>query len=128
VPLPAGPHLPPLSVERMVRIDRKAVVIDDVVIAAPVDGPDPLVATPAERAQRPEHKGVVIASMRRVVIGDRRRRDTVPLETESAQGLSSELVVSALSPALQAVPIPPGERLRRVGDRSGYDVKGSRLG
>ena len=62
-----------LLVERMSGVERQAVVADGQAIAALVDRPDALVAIPAERTERAEHELVVIAFVRRVVIGDRRR-------------------------------------------------------
>jgi hypothetical protein len=120
--------LPPLSVERMVRVDRKAIVANVVAIASLVDRPLALVAIPAERAQRAETESVPIAFVGRVMVGDRRRRDAVPPEAEGAQRLDPELAVSTLSPTLQAVPGTPGERLCWVGDAGRHGVKGSRLG
>jgi hypothetical protein len=54
----------------MRRIGRKAVVVDVVAIAALIDGPLPLVAIAAERAQRAETELGVIAAMSRVMVRD----------------------------------------------------------
>jgi hypothetical protein len=66
----------------------------------------------AEGAQRPEHEGVVIAAMRRVVISDRRRSDAALLLAQGAQRGGRELVLGPSSPGLQRVPTSPVERLR----------------
>jgi hypothetical protein len=67
------------GVERVSRIDREAVVIDVVPIAAFVDRPLALMAIPTQRTQRPEAELVVIALMRRMMIRDRRWRDAALL-------------------------------------------------
>ena len=105
-----------------------AVGADVGTVASSVDRPLPAMAIAAQRADRPKPEGVPVALMRRIMIGDRRRRDAVLREAKGAERLDPKLMASALSPSLQAVPIPPGERLRGLGDRSGQDVKGSRLG
>jgi hypothetical protein len=46
--------------------------------------------------------------MRRMMIGDRRRRHPVGLEASSAERLDLELMTSPLSPTLQAVQSRPG--------------------
>jgi hypothetical protein len=66
---------PPLPIERMRRICRKPVVANGRAMPALIDRPLALVAIAAKRAQRTEHKGVVIAAMSRMMIGDRGRND-----------------------------------------------------
>jgi hypothetical protein len=61
-------------VERMVGVDRQAVVANGAPIAMRIIGPFALVAIAAERLQRPEAELVPIAFVRRKMIGDRRRR------------------------------------------------------
>ena len=69
-----GPGLPPGAIKRVSAIERVAVVADRVAIAALVDRPHALMTIAAEGAKRPEHEGVVIAFVRRMMIRDRRRR------------------------------------------------------
>jgi hypothetical protein len=109
-------------------MDRKPVIADRRAIAVRVVGPFALVTVPAERLQGAEAEGIPVASVRRVVIGDRRRRDAVGLEAGSAQRLERELVAGAPSPTLEAVPGSPGEHLRRVGDRGGHRISRLFLG
>ena len=109
------PPLGPMLVKRVLRIDRQTVIAYVAPISMRIVGPFALVTIAAETLQRPEPEGVPIASMRRIVVGDRRRGDAVPREAEGAERLDSKLVVSALSPALQRVPGPPGERLSGIG-------------
>ena len=71
-----SPRLPPLSIERMRGIDRIAVVADRRAVASVLERRlQAIVARFAERANRAKQEGVVIAAMRRVMVGDRRRRD-----------------------------------------------------
>lgn len=76
----------------MTRINWQAVVVGRVTVSAFIDGPDALVAIPAERTERAEHELVVIAAMPWVVIGDRRRGEASSLEAESAERLELKLV------------------------------------
>jgi hypothetical protein len=69
-PLATGLALPPLSVERMRRIERHAIVVNGQAVAAFIDRPGALMAIAAERTQRPEAEGVVIAAVPWVMIGD----------------------------------------------------------
>jgi hypothetical protein len=94
----------------MRRIDRHAVVADHAAVASLVDGPDALMTVPAERAQRPEHKGVVVALMRRVVIGDRRWRCSALLLAQDAERLDRQLMLGPRAPGLEAIPITPVKR------------------
>lgn len=97
----------------MSRIDRKAVGADVQAIASLVDRPLALMAIPAQRAQRPQHKGVVIALMRRVMVSDRRRRQAASFLAQDAKRFDLHLVPGAPAPALQRVPGTPVKRLSR---------------
>lgn len=59
----------------MLRIEREAVLADRRAIASSVDRPLPVVTCRAKRAERAEAKGIPVALMRRMMIGDRRRND-----------------------------------------------------
>jgi hypothetical protein len=59
-------------VERMVGVDRQAVVANGAPIAMRIIGPFALVAIAAKRLQRPKPELVPIAAVPRVMIGDRR--------------------------------------------------------
>jgi hypothetical protein len=107
-------------------IDRKAIVANVWPIAFVFDRLQTIMARLAQRAQRAEDELVVIALMRRVVVGDRRRRHAVPLEAGSAQRLDAELMMSAPSPTLEAVPGSPGERLSGIGDTSWHQEPSGR--
>jgi hypothetical protein len=106
------PQILSSSVERMVRVERKAVIANGQAVAALVDGPDALVAIPAQRAQRPETELVVIAAMPWVMVGDRGRRDAALLVAQSAERGSRKLMLGPPPPGLQRVPCTPMERLR----------------
>jgi hypothetical protein len=93
--------LPPLSVEWMVGVGRKAVVVAGVAIAALVNGPLALMTIAAQRAQRPEAEGVVIALMRRMVISDGGRRDAASFLAQGTQRGSRKLVFGPRPPALK---------------------------
>jgi hypothetical protein len=80
----------------------------------------------AERSQGPKHELVVIAFVRRMVIGDRRRRQTSSLAAQHAQRIEAELMGAAPSPALKRVPAPPRERLRRGEVSRGHGGEGLR--
>jgi hypothetical protein len=71
-------------VERMVGVDRQAVVANGAPIAMRIIGPFALVAIGAQRLQRAKAEGVPIASMRRKMIGDRRRRHAPLFVTQGA--------------------------------------------
>lgn len=85
----------------MARIDREAIVANRRAIAVRVVGPFALMAIAAETLQWAEPEGVPVAFVRRVMIGDRRRREAIPREAKGAQRLDAELMMSAPSPALQ---------------------------
>jgi hypothetical protein len=97
----------------MTRIRRHAVVAGGQAVAALVNGPDARVAIAAERAQRAEPELVVIAPMRRVVVGDRRRGEAPSLAAQGAERIEAELLLGPGAPALQAVPLAPMQSLRR---------------
>ena len=59
----------------MVTIERQAVVANVASIAESVGRPFAIVAVPAKRLQGPEPELVPIAFVRRVVVGDGRRRE-----------------------------------------------------
>jgi hypothetical protein len=92
-------------------IDREAIVVDIVAIASFVDRPLTLMAVLAQRAQRAETELVVIAAMPWMVISDRRRSDAALLLAQGAQRVLVQLMMRALSPALQRVPGTPRKRL-----------------
>jgi hypothetical protein len=115
--------LPSLSVERMLCIGRKAVVTAGQAIASLIDRPLALVAIAAERAQRPEPELVVIASMRRAMIGDRGRRDAALLLAQGAERGGCKLVLGPSSPGLQRIPGPPRQRLGGSEITSGHPAK-----
>ena len=98
----------------MSRIERIAVVANRMAIAALVDRPNALMAIAAEGAQRPEHEGVVIAFMRRVMVSDRRRRRPAGLEAHGAERGVRKLMLGAPSPALKRIPGAPVKRACRV--------------
>jgi hypothetical protein len=94
---PAGPrsgcaHIPAFGslpvgrapVKRMVRVERKAVVADVAAIAVVVVGPFASVTIAAEGLQRAQAERVPIASVRRIVVRDRRRREATLCKAGSA--------------------------------------------
>jgi hypothetical protein len=91
----------------MARIDRIAVGADIAAIAAPIVRPFPLVAVDAKRLQRAKAEGVPIALMRRVVVGDGRRRHPVRPHAGGAKRMGLKLVALALLPSEQSVPLAP---------------------
>jgi hypothetical protein len=74
-------------IERMARVDRKAVITNVRAKAPSVDRPLPVVAVAAQRAERTEAEGVPVALMRWVMIRDRRRRETASFLAQDAQRL-----------------------------------------
>lgn len=113
-------------VKRVPRVDRQAVLADIASISVGVVGPFLVVAIRAQRLQRTEHKGVVIAAMSRVMVGDRRRREASSLAAQNAERIETELVSAPPSPALKRVPAPPRERLRRGEVSRGHGGEGLR--
>ena len=116
------PNGPARRIKGVVRIGRHAVVADRVAVASLVDRPDALVAIAAERAQRAEHKLVVIAAMPWVVIGDGGRRDAALLLAQGAQRLDLQLVLGASSPGLEIIPGTPRKRLGGSEITRGHDL------
>jgi hypothetical protein len=98
-------------VERVVRINRQAVVADVATIPVYIVSRLALVTIEAQRLQGAEAEAVPIAAVRWVVVSDGRRRDSPLLEAGGAQGLDLELMAGALFPAQQAVPFAPGQGL-----------------
>lgn len=94
-------------------VEGHAVVAGGQAVAALVNGPDARVAIAAERAQRAEPELVVVAAMPWVMIGDRRRGEAPSLAAQGAERIEAELVLGPGAPALQRIPAPPWERLRR---------------
>jgi hypothetical protein len=77
----AGPALPPDLIKWMTAIERIAVDSNVGPIALVFEARlQAIMAGFAERTERPEHEGVVIAFMRRMMIRDRRRRRPARLE------------------------------------------------
>ena len=107
-----GLDLPPVSIERMRGIEREAVDANVGPIATMFEARlQAIVARLAKRSDRPEQEGVVIALMRREVIGDRGRGYTPLLFAGGAQRLDAQLMLGACPPALQAIPSTRRERL-----------------
>jgi hypothetical protein len=109
----------------MARIDRIAVVADVANVAALIVRPFAFVAIGAKRLQRSEPKSVPIAMMRRIVVGNGRRRDEPLFQARSAKRLDPELMMRATSPALKTVPFTPGQRLRGIGVQGWHEKKRS---
>jgi hypothetical protein len=103
----------------MRRIERIAVDANVRLIAAMFKARlQTIMARLTETADRTQQERAIIATMRREVIGDRRRRDLAAFFAKGAQGLLTQLMFRPSSPALQATPRSRRERL------SGGEVAG----
>ena len=102
----------PSSIERMRRIERIAVDANVGPIASVFEVRlQAVVARLAERAERTQDELVVIAVMRRVMIGDRRGRDAPLFLAQDAERGDLQLMLGACSPGLKRIPAAPGQAL-----------------
>src|SRR5580692_6765295 len=104
--------LPPAStpaIEWMAFVDRIAVLANRATIATVDKALQRVMTGRAEGPQRPEDEGVVIATVRWVMIGYRRPSDAPLLLAEDTQRLNPKLMRAAVLPKLS--PIPDATRL-----------------
>ena len=106
-----GLALPPLLIERMRGIEREAVGADVRTIAALIDRPRALMTLLTKRAKRPKHELVVVATMPRVMVGNRRRRQAALLLAQGAERRDPKLMLGPRSPTLKRVPGSPWKGL-----------------
>jgi len=97
----------------MTRIGRRAVLAHR--DTRGIVGVEPVMTVGTQAAELAQPERGEIAMMRRVVIGDARRRDVASLQAEPTQGLDHELMTAAALPARGAVPTVDFRTVRHRG-------------
>lgn len=83
-----------------------------------------LMALAAEGLQGAEPELVPIATVRRVMVCDRRWRHLSALVAELAERLDAQLMRAPFPPRREAVPLSPGKRAAGIGDAGGHGAAG----